>query len=131
MNFIKIGTLIFLSCIAFTETCLAQTLDKLRCEYLHNPLGIDVATPRLSWIISSNQRGTKQKPYRVLVASKPELLAKGQGDLWDSGIVKSDQSVHIEYAGVPLPRAESATKVRAELHDEEAEGRIFRIMIFV
>ena len=33
------------------------TVDRLRCEYRINPLGIDVLQPRLSWIFESNQRG--------------------------------------------------------------------------
>jgi len=36
------------------------------------------------------------------VASSEELLRKDQGDLWDSGKVVSDQSIHVEYAGKPL-----------------------------
>jgi alpha-L-rhamnosidase len=35
----------------------------------------------------------------VLVASSPDLLAKDQGDLWDSKKVASDQSIQVEYAG--------------------------------
>lgn len=77
--------------------------NSLRCEYLENPLGIDAAKPRLSWKIGSGARGTLQTAYRVLVASSPELLAKEQGDLWDSGQVSSDRSIQVEYAGKPLP----------------------------
>ena len=33
------------------------TVQKLRCEYLVDPLGIDVAQPRLSWTLESKQRG--------------------------------------------------------------------------
>ena len=35
----------------------AANLTDLRCEYLADPLGIDVAKPRLSWVIESAQRG--------------------------------------------------------------------------
>ncbi len=74
----------------------------LRCEYLVNPLGIDVVKPRLSWICKSSQRGQKQTAYRVLVASFQHKLDKDMGDLWDSGKVLSGQSIHVEYAGKPL-----------------------------
>ncbi len=85
----------------------------LRCEYLKDPLGIDVAKPRLSWVIADAQseisnpksqitRSVMQAAYQVLVASAPELLAKDQGDLWDSGKVESDQSIQVEYKGKPL-----------------------------
>ncbi len=85
----------------------AAEVANLRCEYRENPLGIDVAKPRLSWVIEdrgqkSEVRGQMQTAYQILVARSHELLAKDQGDLWDSGKVESDQSVHVEYAGKPL-----------------------------
>jgi alpha-L-rhamnosidase len=74
----------------------------LRCEYLANPLGIDVVQPRLSWKLDSQWRGQKQTAYQVLVASDQKLLTEGKADLWDSGKVASDQSIHVVYAGKPL-----------------------------
>jgi alpha-L-rhamnosidase len=74
----------------------------LCCEYRRNPLGTDVLNPRLSWVMESRDRGARQTAYRVLVASTPELLAMDQGDLWDSGVIQSDQSIQVEYAGKPL-----------------------------
>ena len=76
----------------------------LRCEYLADPLGIDVTKPRLGWVIEereqmSDVRGQRQTAYQVLVASSEELLAKDHGDLWDTGKVESDQSIQVEYAG--------------------------------
>ena len=47
-------------------------------------------------------RGQRQTAYQVLVASSRELLDKEQGDLWDSGQVHSDESVHIVYDGKTL-----------------------------
>jgi alpha-L-rhamnosidase len=73
---------------------------ELRCEYLENPLGIDVLTPRLSWTLEV--RGQKQTAYQVLVASSEKLLKEGKADLWDSGKVESEKSVHVEYKGKPL-----------------------------
>lgn len=85
----------------------------LRCEYLTDPLGIDVVNPRLSWKIEAEERGQKQAAYRVLVASSPELLKKNQGDLWDSGKVASDQSNQLAYAGRALgSRMRSYWKVK-------------------
>ncbi|MEM1225636.1 MAG: glycoside hydrolase family 78 protein [Planctomycetota bacterium] len=74
----------------------------LRCEYLDNPLGTDVRTPRLSWRVTSEQRDQTQSAYRVLVASSTENLASNQGDLWDSGKVQSDQTLFVRYGGAPL-----------------------------
>src|SRR6266550_6759811 len=78
---------------------------QLRCEYHDNPLGIDEIKPRLSWILKSDDPAAhdqKQTEYRVVVASSREKLDADQGDLWDSGQVKSDETIHIQYAGKPL-----------------------------
>lgn len=80
----------------------AAGTEGLRCEYLDNPLGIDVTSPRLSWKVVSGKRGDCQTAYRILVASSAELLKKDRGDLWDSGRVPSDRSIQVEYAGKPL-----------------------------
>ena len=85
----------------------AAEVVNLRCEYRENPLGIDVVKPRLSWVIEDRDptsvvRGIKQTAYQVLVASSEELLAKDQGDAWDSGQVASDRSVAIPYGGSAL-----------------------------
>lgn len=71
----------------------------LRCEYLFNPLGIDVQKPRLSWILNPAPNTLGQSAYRVLVASSADILGRDQGDLWDSGRVASVQSNWVEYAG--------------------------------
>jgi len=78
------------------------TITSLSCEYLTDPVGIDVTEPRLSWQLESGQRGQKQTAYRVLVASSRAKLDKNVGDLWDSGKVQSDQSIHVAYNGKPL-----------------------------
>jgi hypothetical protein len=74
----------------------------LETEHARNPLGIDVARPRLSWILSSSERGQRQTAYQILVASSLAKLAAGEGDIWDSGKVQSRQSVHVPYDGKPL-----------------------------
>ncbi len=75
---------------------------RLRCEYLENPLGIDTVQPRLSWIVESDERGQRQVGCQILVASTEEKLKENAGDLWDTGQVPSDQTLHIPYAGKPL-----------------------------
>ena len=77
----------------------------LRCEYRQNPLGIDTLQPRLSWTLEPTDpkvRGQRQTAYQVLAASSEERLRSDQGDLWDTGKVKSDKSIHVPYEGKPL-----------------------------
>jgi alpha-L-rhamnosidase len=75
------------------------TVTKLRCEYRGNPVGIDTAGPRLSWVLESEQRGQKQTAYRVLVASSKESLEGDEGNLWDTGKVLSEESIQVKYGG--------------------------------
>ena len=51
-----------------------KSVGKLRCEYLDNPLGIDMLTPRLSWKMASDKRGQKQTAYRILVLNMREIV---------------------------------------------------------
>ncbi len=43
-----------------------------------------------------------QKAYQVLVATTQENLTNDTGDLWDSGKIDSDQSIHVVYKGKKL-----------------------------
>jgi len=79
-----------------------MTTTTLRCEYLEDPQGIDITSPRLSWRVESDLRGQNQVAYRILVASSEEKLAEDVGDLWDSGRVESDQTLFVPYAGQSL-----------------------------
>lgn len=101
------SALMVLVCVVCATGCSVRTgagisASHLRCEYLENPLGIDVLKPRLSWMLDSPLRGQKQTAYRVLVASTVENLQSDRGDLWDSGKVNTDQSAHVVYNGRDL-----------------------------
>jgi len=89
---------------------------QLRVEYRDNPLGIDVAAPRFSWLATpanAKARGLRQTAYRILVATSEHALRAGSGDLWDSGKVVSSGSAQIVYAGKPLAsRAAAFWKVQ-------------------
>jgi alpha-L-rhamnosidase len=101
----------------------AIQVTNLRCEYLQEPLGIDTAGPRLSWIIESRQRGQRQTAYQVIVSSSLAALEREQGDLWDSGKVVSDETAHVEYSGRPLGSRQTCHwKVRAWDRDGQASS---------
>jgi alpha-L-rhamnosidase len=75
----------------------------LRCEYLRDPLGLDVREPRLSWKLAAVDpaaRGLRQTAFRLLVASTPEALAADSGDLLES--TAEDDRVVVAYAGKAL-----------------------------
>lgn len=77
-------------------------VKRLRCESRRNPIGIDTRQPHLSWVLQSEIRRQKQSSYRILVSSSQKKLTENQGDLWDSGKVKSGNSIHVAYQGKPL-----------------------------
>ncbi len=87
---------------ALLSTLHAQTAAirpaQLRTEYRVNPIGIDVAEPRLSWQSTSTNpkaRDLKQTAYRILVTGD-------KGEMWDTAKVESDQSIQVVYKGKPL-----------------------------
>lgn len=71
---------------------------KLRCEYKEDPIGIDVLQPRISWQLKSKRRNVVQTSYQIQVSEEKSF----ESILWDTGIVKSDQSIHVAYAGPTL-----------------------------
>ena len=75
---------------------------ELKCENEFEPIGVETAKPRLSWILKSPRRGQTQSAYQVLVASSKELIDQDRGDMWDSGKVASDRSVNVIYDGKTL-----------------------------
>jgi len=77
-------------------------VTSLTTDYKSNPIGIGNPVPRLSWIIQSDQNNTMQGSYEIRVAADPGDLSRGKNLIWDSGIIPSQQSVHIKYEGQPL-----------------------------
>ena len=95
--------------LSLIEPGRAQSSPKvtaLRTEYKTNPLGIDTRKPRLSWQLQSATRGTMQAAYQIRVARNDRDLLAGNGLLWDSGRVNSDESIHRVYDGPPLKSGE-------------------------
>ncbi len=97
-----IGITLSLVASSAASSGVALTVQDPQCEYRTNPLGIDTLKPRLSWILKSEVRGQRQTAYQVLAATHEDELSQDRADLWDSGKVESDQSVHIVYQGRPL-----------------------------
>jgi alpha-L-rhamnosidase len=80
----------------------------LKTEFLETPIGLEVAAPRFSWRLVASRRGVRQTAYRIVVASSPDILATGQGDLWDSGVVRTDRCFEVAYDGLPLKSCQRA-----------------------
>ena len=74
----------------------AVSLVNLRTESLDTPIGIDDARPYFSWQLSSDKTGARQKAYQLTVSDDSGTL------VFDSGVVNSDASINVPYAGRAL-----------------------------
>lgn len=73
------------------------------CEYIDNPIGLDIRQPRLSWQVHSDKRGACQTAYQLLVANHPDVPEEPAADLLrNTGKVTSENSLHIAYEGSSL-----------------------------
>ncbi len=105
------------------------SLDDLQVERETKPIGIDVDRPRFSWVIESGARGTEQRAYRVRVTTEGHERGRDQGDddradghdrlVWDSGLVRSRESVDAEYDG---PALEAATRYEWQVDVQTNRG---------
>lgn len=73
----------------------------IKCEYQKNPVGIDTQHPQFCWQLKG-PGNIVQKKYRIVVADSREIADEGVGNMWDSGWVDENVSVHIVYGGKKL-----------------------------
>ena len=91
----------------------------LRCEWLVEPRGHDVASPRFSWEPDPADDGA-QGAWQVVVSKDRARAAAGEGEAWDSGLVRSAESANVAYAGAPL---ESGTRYFWAVRTHDAAER--------
>lgn len=73
-------------------------IKDLQTEHMSKPQDVDSQNPRFSWKIISNKNDVIQESYHIFVKKGDEIV-------WDSGEVKSDQSLYIKYAGPKLEKS--------------------------
>ncbi|MDR3252427.1 MAG: family 78 glycoside hydrolase catalytic domain, partial [Tannerella sp.] len=103
---------LFVSCMILSVGCKqAREDDNLHAvdltgEYLVNPLSLSAEHPRLAWKIEMPAQAAcsnlKQTAYQIIAASSPELLTEDKADLWNTGKVKSGNSIQTPYEGREL-----------------------------
>ncbi|MFW6372036.1 MAG: sulfatase, partial [Bacteroidota bacterium] len=77
--------------------------------------------PEFGWIVPDEAHF--QKAYQILVATEKELIDYNIGDVWDTGTVKSNKSVDVEFEGTPLnPHTKYFWKVRIYDQDNRLSG---------
>src|SRR6056297_3386933 len=74
-------------------------IDLTVSEGFINPIGFYSDKPTFSWKLPVGIQA--QSAYSIAVASSPDLLPH-KADLWESGKVKSDQTLFVKYQGKSL-----------------------------
>jgi alpha-L-rhamnosidase len=108
---VKLMRMVWVGCLLLAAVGTAAEQDQTikadifpehpKCEWQVNPVGIDVAQPRFSWILQPADpaaRELRQSAYQVVVSSSRESLIRDRGE-WDSGKVLSQEIFQIQYAG--------------------------------
>ena len=78
------------------------SVTDLRTNNLKSPLGVDTASPALSWTNQSDGFNQRQTHYRIEAAATASDLTSDTRLLWDSGKVASDRNSDITYQGGAL-----------------------------
>lgn len=101
----------------------------LRCEGLTEPWAIQSASPRLGWELKATARriGAVQTAYRIQVATTRERLKADRPDLWDTGRVSSDATLHVAYAGLTV-RPGCRAFWRVMVWDEEGRASAWSVI---
>jgi len=90
------------SLICQPSSSSAISIINLRTELKTNPLGIDISNPRLSWELKSEERGTFQTAYEILVSENLKDLENNKGTVWQTGNVISNSTFGIVFDGKSL-----------------------------
>ncbi len=90
-------------CGALRAQSRLMAATELECDAQARPMSVEDA-PQLAWRLTArgDMHGVAQSAYRVLVASSLRVLEENRGDVWDSGRVKSDATLGVEYRGKAL-----------------------------
>ena len=101
IKFFIISVLIVPVCFSCSKNESKFTVENLKCEYLVNPIGIDSPSPRFVWQIAGSETGIQQTAYQIIVGTDSLEVAAGKGSKWDSGKIKSGNSLAV-YSGNSL-----------------------------
>ncbi len=104
--------LAILAAIGLTITCCTNnlniTITNPNVEQQFHEQALATNQPRFSWNYETTENEVIQQNYRIIVATTAENAQNGIGDLWDSGVVPSNQMLYIPYAGKELKSRDKA-----------------------
>ena len=122
--------------LLLTIIALASCTDNLNISIVNpnveqqiRPQAVATAQPRFSWQYETSESNVIQQNYRIIVASTSENAQNNKGDLWDSGVIPSNQMLYIPYTGKALQSRDKAywkviTTVTAEGKKAKVESEV-------
>ena len=102
---------------------MSNSIYDLKVCSMDNPLGIDIL-PSFSWKIKSDKENVLQSAYRIEVSKTDDF----KNPVWDTGVIKSDKSVAIEYRGdelEPMTKYFCRVTVSDNCEEEYSAGACF------
>jgi hypothetical protein len=75
------------------------------CENRSNPNGVNLKDIVFSWELESDEKSVFQTAYQLVISSSQEELNANNFDVFDSGTIKSSQSIQVGYKGKVLQPA--------------------------
>lgn len=91
-------SLSFLSSATLSAAQKTFMLQNLKTEYMHEPLGIEVSSPRFSWQLKAltSRKGLYQKAYSI------QVFDENGREVWSTGKQQYGESLNISYKGQTL-----------------------------
>ncbi|PWT96437.1 MAG: alpha-L-rhamnosidase [Bacteroidetes bacterium] len=102
-------------------------VDRLKTEYLENPISIAEQHPRFSWTFSSTVRNQFQSAYEIIVSTSLDQINRGIGDVLTTGKVSSSKNINVEYRGKSL-LAFTRYYWRVKVYNAEDKGSAWSIV---
>lgn len=103
--------------------------ERMLVEYAEAPENIDITDPHFSWVVSAPGRAHYQTAYRILVSESEPSLGENTGDVWDSGLQPSTETIQHEYDGRELA-SDSRYFWKVIIRDEKGEEHFSPVSSF-
>lgn len=101
MNAVKL----FFCGVLLTSGMIAKSQVKVNlalCDNRINPTGIHTRELFFSWELTSPGNNQRQMAYQLVIASSGSKLEQQQYDVYNSGTIKTSQSIQVSYKGKTL-----------------------------
>lgn len=99
---------------------IKATPTNLRCEFLANPIGIDVSTLRFNWAYLATSGEFKQVGFRILIATSVDRILSGKANIIDT----LSSNSNIQRVVLTLPQLKSYTRYYWVVQTISGKGQV-------